>query len=154
MRFCKTFEFLQAKVFQSKDGPNQPSRAIGDHDRVGFGHRLKSRGEIRPFAQDLRVVDSPRSGKIADNHYAGGNAYAYLERLPTLHKSYSVDQSQASSHGLLRIVLVRVGITEIDKDTITHSTSDKAAEPCHDFSNALLVCSDHFMEIFDIEMYR
>src|SRR5262249_5071869 len=73
---------------------------------------------------------------------------------PTLQKSYSVDQSQAGSHRLLRIVLVRIGITEIDEDTIAHPASDKAAEPGHDFSDSLLVCSDNFMEIFDIEMHR
>ena len=77
----------------------------------------------------------------------------HLKRLGSLQQSYSVDHSQACAHGLLRIVLIRVGVTEIDKNTVTHATGDKAAEPGHDLGDALLVGADHFMKVFDIKMY-
>ena len=153
MRFDKALQILEPKIIQLEDRSDQPARALRDHDRVRFSQSLKSSGEIRPLAQNLIITRRSRSDKITHDHKAGGNAQPHLKRLPALHEPDRLDHCQAGAHGLLRIVLIGVRVTEVDEDAVAHTTADKATEPGHDLGNALLVGADHLLKVFDVKMH-
>ena len=74
LRLGKAFEVLEPEVLQRKDRSDQSPRAVGDHDRVRLGQSQQSGGEIRPLAQNLRVVVNSRSDRSPTTTSAGGDA--------------------------------------------------------------------------------
>ncbi|HXP41178.1 MAG TPA: hypothetical protein VN833_13005, partial [Candidatus Acidoferrales bacterium] len=65
-----------------------------------------------------------------------------------------LDDSQACSHGLFRVIFIRVGVTEVNKDAIADTARDKSAESRHDLGNGLLVSADQLMKVFNIKVHR
>jgi hypothetical protein len=53
--------------------------------------------------------------------------------------AYRRDQLQPCAHGSLCVVLVSLGVAEVDQNAITHVLRSEAAEALHGLSDALLV---------------
>ena len=53
--------------------------------------------------------------------------------------TYSSDQLQPRAHGPLGVVLVGLGIAEVDKDAVAHVLRDETAEALHGLGDALLI---------------
>ena len=67
---------------------------------------------------------------------------------------YRSDQFQPRSHGPLCVVLVRLGITEVDENAVTHVLGDKAAEATHGLGDALLIGRNDLAEVFRVHAGR
>jgi hypothetical protein len=71
-----------------------------------------------------------------------------------LQGAHSRHQRQPCADGPLCIVLVRLGIAEIDEDPVTHVLGDKAAEATHGLRDALLIGRNDLAEVFRVHAYR
>jgi len=70
---------------------------------------------------------------------ASASADAHLQRLNAGQLANRFDECQSASHRSLGIVLMGLGIAEIDQDAVAHVFGDKAAEALHSLSDALLI---------------
>ena len=65
-----------------------------------------------------------------------------------LQATYSSDQLQARTYGSLGVVLVSLGIPEIQQHAIAHVLRNEAAEALHGLGDALLVGGNDLAEVF------
>ena len=77
-----------------------------------------------------------------------------LQRSVGLEIAYSGDQLQPCAHGPLCIVLVGLGIAEINQDPVAHVLRHKAAEALHGLCDALLVGRNDLAEVFRVPRYE
>ena len=75
---------------------------------------------------------------------------AGLERSSGLQCMHSRDQLQRRSYRTLGVILVRLRITEIHKDSIAHILRDEPAEALHGLRNAPLVRRDEFTKVLRV----
>jgi hypothetical protein len=80
-----------------------------------------------------------RADQVADDHEASCDADARLEGHAGLQATHGSDQLQPCAHGAFCVVLMRLRISEIHKDTIAHVLRDEAAEAPHGLCDAFLV---------------
>ncbi len=64
--------------------------------------------------------------------------------------AYSSDQLQPSAHGSLCVVLVGLGIPEVDQDAVAHVLRYEAAEALHSLRDALLIGRNDLAEVFRV----
>jgi hypothetical protein len=77
-----------------------------------------------------------------------------LERLLDAHLPDRFDECPAGLHRPLRIILVCLGIAEIDEYAVTHVFGNKAIEPGDHLGNAFVICTNDRTQIFGIEHCR
>ena len=71
-----------------------------------------------------------------------------------LQSTYSSDQLQPCAHCPLRVVLVRMGIPEVDQHPVAHVLRDEAAEATHGLRDALLIGRNNLAEVFRVHARR
>jgi hypothetical protein len=64
--------------------------------------------------------------------------------------AYRRDQLQPCTHGSLCVVLVGVGIPEVDQHPIAHVLRNEAAEALNGLGDALLVSRSYLAEVFRV----
>jgi len=119
---------VPGKSLQLEEVAEKPSGALG-HDGL-FGSAMACRRAAR-FASHARprVPGLPRADKIADHDQAGRDPDARLERLFCAQLADRFDERQPRPHRALRVVLVRLGITEIYEHSVAHVLGHEAVEP-------------------------
>jgi hypothetical protein len=75
-RSGEAFEVLQAEIVELEQVPQQFSRALGDHDVVGFGNRLQPCGEVRRVTYDAALLRFSRAQEVAHDHDPGRDPHA------------------------------------------------------------------------------
>jgi hypothetical protein len=100
------------------------------------------------------LLRSARANQVADNHQSGGNADPALKGRMCLHAAYGSYKFKPSPHGSLGIVLVGLGIPEIDQNAIAHVLRHEAAEALHGVGDALLVGRNDLAEILGVHASR
>ena len=68
--------------------------------------------------------------------------------------AYSGDQLQPCAHGSLCVVLVGLGIPEVDQDPIAHVLRYEATEALHGLCDALLIGRNNLAEVFGVHARR
>ena len=68
--------------------------------------------------------------------------------------TYSSHQLQPRAHGTFCVVLVGLGVAEVDQNTIAHVLRDEPTEALHGLGDALLVGRNDLAEIFRVHARR
>ena len=71
-----------------------------------------------------------------------------------LQSTYSSDQLQPRTHGPLCVVLMGLGIPEVDQHPIAHVLRDEATEALHGLRDALLIGRNDLAEVFRVHARR
>ena len=71
-----------------------------------------------------------------------------------LQATHSSDQLQPCAHGPLCVVLVGLGIAEVDQDPVAHVLRYEPAEALHGLRNALLIGRNDLAEVFRVHAGR
>ena len=64
---------------------------------------------------------------------------------------YSSDQLQSCAHCPLGVILVRMGVAEVDQHPVAHELRDETAEATHGLRDALLIGRNDFAEVFRVD---
>jgi hypothetical protein len=71
-----------------------------------------------------------------------------------LERTHSTNQSQPASHGSLCVVLVGLGIPEVDQDPVAHVLRYEATEALRGLGDAPLVGRNDLAEVFGVHACR
>ena len=123
-------------------------------DAVRLCNALQARRKVRRLAYDGLLLRSAGADQIADDHKARCDAYTRLERRVGLQGAYGSNQLQPCPHRPLCVVLVGLGIAEVDQDTIAHVLRYKAAEALHGLGDALLIGRNDLAEVLRVHACR
>ena len=155
-RFGPAFERDWAEIAVFEESPGDSAGTRGDHHCTRLGGRLQARREVRRFADDRLFLSGAFADQIAHHHRAGRDANAHFQRGlgigPQI--SYSVDQREPGAHALRGVILVRLGIAEIDENAIAHVAGDDALIATDDLRDASVISTDHSAQVLRIEAGR
>ena len=71
-----------------------------------------------------------------------------------LQTAHSRHQLQPCAHGPLGVVLMGLGVTEVDQHPIPHVLRHEPAEALHGLGNTLLVAADNLAEVFRFHVMK
>ena len=69
-------------------------------------------------------------------------------------RTYRRDQLQPRAHRSLGVVLMRLGIPEVDEDAVAHVLRHEPAEALHGLRDALLIGRNDLAEVFRVHAGR
>jgi len=142
--FCPNLEELAEK----------PASALGDDDRIRLGDALQARRKVWGFTHDPAFLGLPGADEIADHHQPGRYANADLQRLLDAQPADCLDQCSPCPDRALRIVLVGLGIAEIDEHPVTHVLGHEPVEPRYRRRDAFVIGADHGAQVLGVELGR
>jgi hypothetical protein len=105
-------------------------------------------------AYDGLLLRSARPDQVANNHQTRCDAYARLEARVGLQATHSSDQLQPCAHCPLGVVLVCMGVAEVDQHTVAHKFRDETAETTHGLRDAFLVGRNDLSQVFGVHARR
>ena len=130
-------------------------RAVRNHDPVRRGQGLQACGEIRCLAQRDPLANRTRLGQVADDHEAGRHADAHVQRpADPVELPDPGDEREPGANGAHGVVVVAVGVAEIDHGTVAEQQRHEAIEFPHRVRDAPMVGADHVAEILRVELRR
>ena len=90
--------------------------------------RLQAGGEVRRLPNHPALLRGTRTDQIADHDETAGDAETHVQRLGRGELADSVDYREPGSSRPLGVVLMRLGIAEINQHSIAHILGDKTAK--------------------------
>ena len=100
---------------------------------------MQPRSQVWGFTHNATFPSVPRPDKISDDHDAGRYADTNLQKNGCIETRYRRNKLQSGPYRALRIILVSLGIPEIDENAVAHAFCDKATEAPHRISDTLLI---------------
>ena len=148
----KTFQDLRPQRLQLERAAQQSPRRLCDHKASRFGQRLQSRGQIGRLADDGLFLRRALSDKVADHNDPRGDADADLEIFvrPRFELRDDGRDVEASPYRPLGVVLMGLGIAEIDEDAVAHVLRHEPAEALHGLGDTLLISGNDLAEVFRV----
>src|SRR5262249_22998487 len=130
-RLGKSLEFERFQTLAREHIAEQPQGA-GGYDRRGGGcHALPASGPAPRPSDDRLLLRRLIAAGVADDDHAGCNSNPHLQRLPG-RKQELTDlrhEIEPNPHGAFSIVFVRLGVAEIDEESVAHVSGDIPAHP-------------------------
>ena len=127
-----------------------------DHDRARLGQRLQPGGQVRRLADHRLLLGGTRADQVADHDKPGGDADADLQGSAGggLELRHRLDQRKPGPHRALGVMLVGLGIAEIDQHPVAHVLGDEAADPGDEIGAATVVRTDDLAHVLGVEPRR
>lgn len=120
---------------------------------TGIGRRcgLETSGEIQGLADGDALLGAPFADQFTDDHQTRRDADAHLRPLRRGEGSQCLDQPKSGADRALGIVLMRLGITEIDERAVAHVLGYRTAEPAYDVGAGFLEGAQYRAKFLRIE---
>src|SRR5262249_62151134 len=101
----------------------------GYHCGVGSGPALQAGSQVRGPSDDRLLLRRLLADNVPNHDHASRNSNSRLQRLAARKQELTdlCHEIESGPHGTFSIVLVRLGITKIDEDAITHEPGDMSA---------------------------
>ena len=149
-------EVLRAKVAEFEQVADQFARALANDDAVGRGDPLQPGGQIGRVADDAALLRLSGAQEVADDHDARRDAHAHMQRRAggRLQFRRGLDNRETRPHGVLGVVLVRMGIAKIGEHPVAHVFRDEAAAAGDQRRATPVVGRDDAAHVFGIEPRR
>jgi hypothetical protein len=114
------------KLAQLEQLAQEPPGAIRDHHSAGCSRLLQPRRQIRRFAHYRFFAGGAVADEVPHDHKTAGDAGPCAERLAGRRGQLAdhLGNCQASPHGTLGLVLVRLRPAEIGQHAIAHELGD------------------------------
>ena len=112
--------------------------------------------QVRRLSDHLVLLGSFGFDEVADHDDPGGDADAHLQRSAGggLELGHRLDQREPGTHGAFGIVLVGLGIAEIDQYAIAHVPSDETSGLDDEIGAATVVRTDDPLHVLGVEPGR
>ena len=117
-RLGKSFEFKRPQLLAHEHIAEQPQGA-GSHDcSVGDCHALQASGEVRSLSDDHLLLRQLLADGVTNDDQARCDSNPHLQQIPGREQKLTDlrHEIQPSPHSAFGIVLVRLGVTEIDEE--------------------------------------
>src|SRR5262249_43809134 len=128
--------------------------AVSNNHRVGRRDRLQPRGQVWGLTYNASLLRVARPDQVSDDHDSGRYADADLQKNRRPEGGYRCDQLQSGPYGALRIILVSLGIAEIDENPVAHVFRHEAAETRHRLRDAFVEGRNDVSQILGVHACR
>jgi hypothetical protein len=120
---------MRAKIAAPKETVPKSVRGGGDDDAVSLGEGLKAGGHVRGLAQGELLVPAPTTDLIY-HHAPGVDAHPDREPLvgAGLEAADRIDNPEPRPDRPMGVVLVRLGVPEVDEQPVAEVLGDVAVE--------------------------
>src|SRR5689334_13324912 len=128
-----------------------------DHHLTGLSERLQSGSDVRRLTYNALFLRSAFPDEIADDYQPCGDADPHLWRgiMPSsMKRRNSLDQSQASAHSPLRVILMRSRIAKVREHPIAHVLRDKSTGLGDLLCAAAVIRADDLAHVLGVEARR
>ncbi len=146
---------MRAELLIFEQAAGEPASAVGNHDHVGLRHALQASGKVGRVAHDRRFQRGARADHVSNDHQAGRDADPRAQRpgrtSDGIEPPDRFDDREARTHRSFGIVLMRVGIAEIDQYAVAEIAGDETAEPRRQSGDAGMIRRDDLAQIFGIK---
>ena len=150
----KTGERLGAEILDLEQRADLSPGAVGNDQGARPGQRLQTGGEVWRLADHAPLLRGTRADQIANDDEAGGDADPNVQRLLCGEPADRVDDREPGAGRALGVVLMRLGIAEIDQHAVAHILGDKTAKAADGVGDAAMVGADDLAQILGIEARR
>ena len=154
LRLGKTGERLGPEILDLEQRADLSPGAVGNDQGARPGQRLQTGGEVWRLADDAPLLRSTRADQIANDDEASGDADPHVQRLLCGEPADRVDDREPGASRALGVVLMRLGIAEIDQHAVAHILGDKTAKAADGVGDAAMVGADDLAQILGIEARR
>jgi hypothetical protein len=151
LRLGKTGKRLGAEILDLEQCADLSPGAVGNDQGAGPGQRLQTGGEVWGLADHDPLLRRTHADQIADDDEASGDADPNVQRLLCGEPADRIDDREPGASRPLGIVLMRLGIAEINQHAIAHIFGDKAAKAADGVGDAAMVGTDDLAQILGIE---
>ena len=155
-RACNALQVLVPQILQFEQIADEPACAFGNDDHARRRDRLQPRGQVRRLADDAALLRFPRSDQVADHDQPGRDSNPNLQRraLRCDELRHRVDQREPGLHGALSVMLVCLGVAEIDQHTVAHILGNEPAILLDQCCAAAVIGADDGPQVLGIEPCR
>jgi hypothetical protein len=129
-------------------------RVVGYDQCARPGQRLQACGEIWRLPDHPALLRGTCADQIADHDKPAGDAEPHVQRLRRDEATHRFDHCEPGADRPLGIVLVRLGVAEVDQDPVAHILGDKPGEAPDCVGYAAVVGADDLAQILGIEARR
>ena len=154
LRFGKPGERPHPKIFDLEQLADLPSGAIGDDERARLGKSLQPGRKVGCLPDDATLLRRTGSNQIADHDEAAGDPEPCVQRLGRSEANDRVDDGEPGTDRSFRVILVRLGIAEIDQHTVAHVLGNKTVEADDRIGDAAVVLPDQLAQILRVKTGR
>ena len=140
-----------AEILDLKQRTDLSPGAVGNDQRARPGQRLQTGGEVWRLADHAVLLRCAGADQIANHDKASGDAKPHVQRLWCGEPADRVDDREPAAGRALGIVLMRLGIAEINEHAIAHVLGDKTAKAADGVGNAAMGGADDLAQILGIE---
>jgi hypothetical protein len=151
LRLGKTGERLGPQILDLEQRADLSPGAVGNDQGAGPGQHLQAGCEVWRLADDAAFLRGTGADQIANDDEASGDADPHIQRLLGGEPADRVDDTEPGASRALGIVLMRLGIAEIDQHAVAHIFGDKTAKAAHGVGDAAVVGADDVTQILGIE---
>jgi hypothetical protein len=92
-----------------------------------------------------------RADQIANDDEASGDAEPHVQRLLCGEPADRVDDREPGASRALGVILVRLGVAEINQHAVAHVLGDKTAKAADGVGRAAMIGADDLAQILGIE---
>ena len=143
-------EILCPQVLQLEQIAEKLARGLGNDRSIRLGDPLQARREVRRLADYATLLRLSRPDQVANYDQASGNADTGLQRSIRLEAGHRRDQLQPRPDRPLGVVLMGLGIAEIDQCAVAHVFRHEAAETAHGLGNASLISRNDLAQVLRV----
>jgi hypothetical protein len=150
LRLGEAGERLRPEIRDLKQCADLPPRALGNDHRARCGQRLQPGSEVRRLADHAALLRGARADQIPDHDEPAGDAEPHIHRFGRGEPADCIDHGEPGADRALGIVLMRLGIAEIDQHAVAHVLGDKTGKPGDRVGDAAMVGADNLAQILGI----
>src|SRR6516162_3825826 len=156
-RLSNTSECLFAQVLAGKIALHQARGCFTDRHGIRGCDSLNSGGKIGHFTQ-CQLLLTPCSTHFTDDDqpcidtYTDGELDTFLLLKTGIEVSHGSKNSQTSPYCSVGVILMCLGIAEIDKQPVTEQLSDMPIVALNNFSTHLLIRPYHVTPVFGVKL--
>src|SRR6516162_5256237 len=150
----KARERLGPEILDIEQRAELSPGAVGNDQGARPRQRLQAGGEVWRLADHAPLLRGTSTDQIANDDEASGDTNPHVQRLLCGEPADRVDDREPGASGALGIVLMRLGIAEINEHAVAHIFGDKTAKAGDRVSHTAMVGADDLAQILRIEARR
>jgi hypothetical protein len=150
---------VRAELPTDEESLHQMGGSGTDDQGVGRSHLLQPCRKVQSVTERELLV-GPRKTDLAHYNQPGvdrqphGHPDAVVALQAGVQPGDGLEDPQPSPHGLVRVILVRGGVSEVDQHAVAEVLRDVAVEPSHNRGTARVVLTQDLAELLRIQSPR
>ena len=144
-RLSESLEFERSQLLANKYIAKQPQSACGYECGVRGCHTLQATGQVGSPSDDHLFLRRLLADGVTHDDHAGGNSDAHLQRFAGREQELTDlrHEIKPDPHGAFSIVLMRLWVAEIGKESVAHEPGDMSAHLSDHRGARTLESADH-----------